>query len=128
MEPSSGAICGVAVRVERRFVVDTNVFVSAIKPFSKSGNKRAPTRTGSVSLLLALINDERSELFASVWLLDEYKRLGEELSSETSDLILGQLTTKMHEITELEEKAVLRCKPYLPEGEAADVLHAASCL
>ena len=60
--------------------------------------------------------------------MDEYKRLGEELSSETSELIVGQLATKMREATELEEKAVSRCRPYLPDGEDADVLHAATSL
>jgi hypothetical protein len=43
--------------------------------------------------------------------LDEYKRLGEELSSPTSELIRGQLTARMAEVTELEEKAVARCRP-----------------
>ena len=111
-----------------RFVVDTNVFVAAIKPFSKSGHGRASTETSSLALLLRLINDDELELFANKWLLDEYKRLGEELSSETSDLILGQLAAKMREATELEEKAVARCRPYLPDREDADVLHAATCL
>ena len=111
----------------RRFVVDTNVFVAAIKPFSKSGHGGASTSTSSLVLLLMLINDDELELFANRWLLDEYKRLGEELSSETSELILGQLTAKM-EATELEEKAVARCRPYLPDGEDADVMHAATCL
>jgi predicted nucleic acid-binding protein len=111
----------------RRFVVDTNVFVAAIKPFSKSGHGRASTETSSLGLLLRLVNDDELELFANRWLLDEYKRLGEELSSETSELILGQLTAKM-EATELEEKAVARCRPYLPDGEDADVMHAATCL
>jgi len=91
-----------------RFVVDTNVFVAAIKPFSKSGRVRASTETSSLGLLLRLINDDGQELFANRWLLDEYKRLAEELSSETSELILGQLTAKMREVVELEEKAVAR--------------------
>ena len=78
--------------------------------------------------MLKLINDDELELFANRWLLDEYKRLGEEMNSETSELILGQLTAKMREPIELEGKAVARCRPYLPEGEPADVLHAATCL
>jgi predicted nucleic acid-binding protein len=112
----------------RRFVVDTNVFVAAVKPFSKSGSGRASPETSSLALLLRLINDDELELFANRWLLDEHKRLGEEMNSETSELILGQLTAKMREVSELEEKAVARCRPYLPDGEAADVLHAATCL
>ena len=96
----------------RRFVIDTNVFVAAIKPFSKLGHGRASSGTKSLALMLRLINDDELELFANRWLLDEYKRLGEELSSPTSELILGQLTARMAEVTELEEKAVARCRPY----------------
>jgi|GEM_PF-297841 len=112
----------------RRFVVDTNVFVASIKPFSKPGRARVRTGTSSLALLLTLVNDDGLELFANRWLLDEFKRLGEELHSQTSEMILGQLTTKMYEVTEPEEKAVARCRPYLPKQEAADVLHAATCL
>jgi predicted nucleic acid-binding protein len=111
----------------RRFVVDTNVFVSAIKPFSKRSGK-GPTDTGSLALLVMLITDPELELFGSLWLFDEYKRLAEELSSKTGELILGRLTAKMREVAEIGEDVVARCRPYLPEPEAADVLHAATCL
>jgi predicted nucleic acid-binding protein len=111
----------------RRFVVDANVFVSAIKPFSRR-SRTARTGTGSLALLMRLITDTELELFGNLWLLDEYKRLGEELNSETSGLILGQLTRKMREVIEIGEEAVARCRPYLPEQEAADILHAATCL
>ena len=111
----------------RRFVVDTNVFVSAIRPFSKRGRK-ARTDTGSPALLLRLISDTELELFGNLWLLAEYKRLTEELSSETSELILGQLTEKMGEVAEIEDQAVARCRLYIPEQEAADIMHAATCL
>src|SRR4029077_3129804 len=90
----------------RRFVVDTNVFVAAIKPFSRSGHKKSSDNTSSLALLLRLINDDDLELFSNRWLLDEYKRLGEELSSETSELILGQLTTKMREVAEPEKEMI----------------------
>jgi predicted nucleic acid-binding protein len=33
----------------------------------------------------------------------------------------------MREVTEIEE-ALARCRPYPPENEAADVVHAATCL
>jgi predicted nucleic acid-binding protein len=112
----------------RRFVVDTNVFVAAIKPFSKFGHKRASNNTSSLALLLRLINDDDLELFSNRWLLDEYKRLGEELTSETSELILGQLTTKMREVTEPEKAIIARCRQHIPEREAADILHAATGL
>ena len=111
----------------RRFVVDTNVFVSAIKPFSRRGRK-ARTDSGSLPLLLRLITDTELELFGNPWLFDEYKRLAEELSSETSELILGQLTGKMREVAGIGDQAAARCRPYIPEREAADIMHAATCL
>jgi|SRR5438445_7332792 len=85
--------------VPRRFVVDTNVFVAAIKPFS-GRSRTASTDTGSLALLMRLVTDSELELFGSLWLLDEYKRLAEELNSETSVLILGRLTGKMREVAE----------------------------
>ena len=114
-------------RATRRFVVDANVFVAAIKPFSER-NRSASTDTGSLALLMRLVTDPELELIGSLWLFDEYKRLAEELNSETSALILGRLTRKMREVTEIGEEAVARCGPYLPEREAADVVHAATCL
>ena len=106
--------------VPRRFVVDTNVFVAAIKPFS-GRSRTASTDTGSLALLMRLVTDSELELFGSLWLLDEYKRLAEELNSETSELILGRLTGKMREVAEIGDEAVARCRPYLPEREAADI-------
>ena len=88
----------------RRFVVDTNVFVAAIKPFS-GRSRTASTDTGSLALLMRLVTDSELELFGSLWLLDEYKRLAEELNSETSELILGRLTGKMREVAEIGDEA-----------------------
>src|SRR5437867_2763884 len=98
----------------RRFVVDTNVSVAAIKPFS-GRSRTASTDTGSLALLMRLVTDSELELFGSLWLLDEYKRLAEELNSETSELILGRQTGKMREVAEIGDEAVARCRPYLPE-------------
>lgn len=111
----------------KRFVVDTNVFVAAIKPFSRH-SRPAPADTSSLALLIRLITDTDLELFGNLWLLDEYRRLEQELNSETSALILGQLTAKMQEVTEIKDEALARCRPHLPERETADVLHAAMCL
>lgn len=112
---------------QRRFVVDTNVFVSAISPFTKRG-RTTRARTGSLALLIRLIADTNLQLFGDPWLLDEYRRLAEELKSATSELILGQLTAKTQKVTEVRDEAVELCKPYLPEREVADLLHAATCL
>jgi predicted nucleic acid-binding protein len=108
-----------------RFVVDTNVFVAAIRPFARHGHS---SPTSSLALVLRLINDDELELFGNRWLLEEYARLAEGLKSETSTLILGHLAAKVRDVIEIREEAVARCSKYLPEGEAADVMHAATCL
>jgi len=111
---------------ERRFVVDTNVFVAAVKPFSKPApDVRKGTKT--LSLLVKLITDERPEIIGNSRLVAGYSRLAEELDSKTSRLILQQLAAKMETI-EVSEEASGRCRPYLPKRESADVIHAATCL
>lgn len=82
---------------------------------------------GSLSLLVRLITDDGLELFGNRWLLDEYTRLAEELGSVTSSIILGALAGKTR-VLEIGNEAVGRCRPFLPEGEAADVKHAATSL
>ena len=51
----------------------------------------------------------------------------DELNSETSTLILRELMGKV-KIVKVEERALMRCKPYLPVEENADVVHAATSL
>jgi len=110
----------------RRFVIDTNVFVAAIKPFTKPAQQvRRDAKT--LSLLVKLITDKGIELIGNSRLAGEYSRLAEELNSKTSRLILQQLIAKM-KIVEVGEKALRRCKPYLPERESSDIIHAATCL
>ena len=116
---------GPGARGPRRFVVDANVFVAAVKPFSKGG--RSHKGTGSLALLVRLINDDGLELFGNRRLIDEYTRLSEELGSEIGALILGQLAGKVS-VIEIGEGALAQCRPFLPEGEDADVMHAATSL
>jgi len=107
-------------------VVDTNVFVAAVKPFSGPIQKiRGDTKT--LSLLVKLITDEEIELIGNSRLAGEYRRLAEELGSKTSKLILQQLMAKT-KIVGVSERVLRRCKSYLPERESADVIHAATCL
>ena len=106
-------------------MVDAYVFVAAIKPFTTQ--QRPPKIPGSLPLLLRLITDAELELFASQPLLDEYRQLARELRSETSTLILDQLSAKAHEVTEIKAE-IEACKPHIPEKEAADILHAAAAL
>lgn len=110
----------------RRFVVDTNVFVAAVKPLSKlSRGPRKDTKT--LTLLVKLITDEELELVGNPTLVAEYNRLAEEFNSKTSRLILQQLAAKMKTIR-VSEAAFRRCRPYLPKERIADVIHAATCL
>src|SRR3989304_6159024 len=93
----------------RRFVIDTNVFVAAVKPFSKQTVKMR-TDTKTLSLLIKLITDERTELVGNPRLVAEYGRLTEEFDSGTSRLILQQLMAKM-KIVAVGVSALKRCKP-----------------
>jgi len=110
----------------RRFVIDTNVFVAAINPFLNP-IQRPHKDTKTLKLLIKLIVNEELELIGNSRLVDEYKRLAEELNSETSRLILRELMGKVKIVNVLEE-ALMRCKPYLPAKESADVMHAATSL
>ena len=106
------------------YVIDTNVFVAAIKPFTKtSAKKETPS---AFTLVIKLLADDNIQLIANARLVSEYRKLAKELNSPTSTLILEQLIKKM-EITEVKEEAINRCKPYMPD-EAADMVHAATCL
>lgn len=106
-------------------MVDANVFVAAVKPFTKQ--QRSRKIPGSLSLLLTLITDMELELFASEPLLDEYRQLARELRSETGTLILDQLSAKAHAVTEIKAEVEI-CEPYILEKETADILHAAAAL
>jgi predicted nucleic acid-binding protein len=116
-----------------RFVVDTNVFVAAIKPFSKRPEKKSRGATGkeeetrTLSLLIKLIVGEELELVGNSILVDEYRRLAEELESETSSSILKQLIEKLL-VVEVKEDFPKKCEVYLPESETADIAHAPTCL
>ncbi|MGI0080148.1 MAG: PIN domain-containing protein [Nitrososphaerales archaeon] len=110
----------------KRFVVDTNVLVAAIKPFSK------PSRSGlegtkSLQLLVHLIEDDGIVLHGNPILLEEYRRFSNELRSKTSELILKQLLSKVR-IVPIREEALTLCRVYLPENESADMVHACTCL
>jgi predicted nucleic acid-binding protein len=112
----------------KSFVVDTNVFIAAIKPYSGSSKSRSRLgETRTLSLLIKLIASEELELKGNSVLVAEYKRFTQELDSETIRLILKQLIEKMSAV-ELSDDSLNRRKPLLPATESADVVHAATCL
>ncbi len=96
-----------------RFLVDTNLFVAA----SKSG------WTKSTDLLITLLEGPW-DLVADDMLISEFERYAEKF--DASDL-LALLKLKIIVIEQSEED-VAACKPFFSSGEAADTVHAATCL
>lgn len=81
------------------FVIDTNVFVAAIKPFTKASAKKEIPST--FALIMRLLADD-IQLVANARLVSEYRRLAKELNSPTSTILLEQLVKKM-KIIEVKE-------------------------
>lgn len=98
-----------------RFLLDTNVFIAAAK--------RGWTRT--TDLVLRLVDGEE-DLIANEALIGEYRKYAGELG-DYGQLLLDQL---LHEVVVLEisDDVIARCVPFFPEGQDADILHAATCL
>jgi predicted nucleic acid-binding protein len=108
----------------RLFVIDTNVFVAAIKPFTKVVYKyKAPS---ALDLIITLITSRDFHLLTNPILLNEYRKLAQQLNSPTSTLILRQLTDKMETINVIDD-SIINCKLYIPGREAGDIVHAATC-
>lgn len=111
----------------RRFVIDTNVFVAAINPFTKSVRKARRDANTLRLVIRSLLTDEQIELVGNTRLVNEYHRLAENLNPPTTRMILQHLVAKI-KVTELDEQVLKRCKPYIPGKESADVMHAATTL
>ncbi len=95
---------------------DTNLFISA----AKSGI------TKSTALIFKLCFDEAIELVGNSVLLEEYERYTE-LTGKSGRILLEIIRNRMR-IEEPDRESIELCKPYIPEGEYADLYHAASCL
>ena len=96
-----------------RFLIDTNLFVAAVK----SG------KTKSTELLVRLI-EGTWDLVADDILISEYERYA--LKFQAHDFF-GLVRRKVV-VIEQSEADILKCKPFFPVGSAADVVHAATCL
>lgn len=96
-------------------MLDTNVFIAAAK--------RGWTRT--TDLILTLVEGEE-DLIANEALIGEYRKYARELG-DYGQLLLDQLFLKVV-ILEISDEAITRCKPLFPDGQEADILHAATCL
>lgn len=97
----------------QRFLVDTNLFISAIKKWAKS-----------TDLLIYLLNDPEIELIANDVLLGEYSKFSSELRAPE----FFELKHSVVIIDNPSEEYVSDCKQYFPKNEMADAVHAATCL
>ena len=102
-----------------KFLLDTNVFIAAIK------NSKKETKT--LSLILKMIESENIHLIGDEFLVEEMIRYAEEFNSETSSWILRAILEKM-EIVEVGDNYVKICKNYIKTPNLADIIPAAACL
>ncbi len=101
------------------FLLDTNVFVAAIKAPRKE--------TKTLHLILTIIENEDIRLVGDEFLTEEFVRYAEEFKSETALAIVGALFGKM-EIVDVGDNLVKICKNYVRTPNLADIIHAATCL
>ena len=105
--------------VTQTYLLDTNVFISAIKE---------PRRqTGTLRLILHIIGEPTIGLVGDDLLVDEMARYAELLGSETAATMVHALIAKM-EIIDVQENFLKVCKSYIETPDRADILHAATCL
>ncbi|MGH9877471.1 MAG: PIN domain-containing protein, partial [Nitrososphaerales archaeon] len=103
----------------RTFLLDTNVFVSAIKEPTK--------QTTTLRLIIKLVNDPALKLVGNYLLAHEMLRYAELLKSETAAALLAVLLSKM-EIVGVGKNYRKVCKAYIKTPDRADIMHAATCL
>ncbi len=103
----------------RRFLVDTNLFIAAIKNPKKE--------TASLKLLLELIDNTNIVLIGNEFLIMELEKYAQVFESKRGKEILLKLIDKT-EVANVDEKFLRLCKSYFPEEELIDIYHAATCL
>ena len=101
-----------------RFLVDTNLFIAAIKNPKKE--------TASLRLLLELIDDASIMLTGNEFLIMEMEKYAQVFESKRGKEILHKLIYKT-EVVDVDEKFLRLCKSYFPEDELIDIYHAATC-
>jgi predicted nucleic acid-binding protein len=103
----------------RKFLVDANVFVAAIKNPEK--------KTQTLDLILELTSNQNIHLVGNDLLLLEFEKYSKEFKSETASHLLKLLRDKIKEV-ELDENYIKTCSKYIPKNEIVDIVHAATCL
>ncbi len=95
-------------------MIDTNVFIAAVK------RGWVDTR----ELLLPLLSNEEYQIIANDVLLAEYQKYVERLDA----LDFYGFLVRRDEVVKSEPSDVERVLPYFPKSQAADPVHAATCL
>jgi predicted nucleic acid-binding protein len=103
----------------RQFLVDTNLFVAAIK-----NPKR---KTASLKLLMELSDDGSIVLIGNEFLIMEMEKYAQVFESKRGKEILRKLIDRT-EVMDVDEKFLRFCKSYFPGDQLIDVYHAATCL
>jgi len=101
------------------FLLDTNVFIAAIKNLKKE--------TQTLGLILKIIEREDVQLIGDEFLIEEMIKYAEEFKSETALWILSALLDKM-EFVDVGDNFFKICKNYIKTPNIADIVHAAACL
>jgi len=101
------------------FLLDTNVFISAIKEPKK--------QTDTLKLIIKIISEPRFALVGNYLLAYGLLRYAELLKSETAAALLATLLSKM-QVVDVSKNYRKICKRYIKTPDRADILHAATCL
>jgi predicted nucleic acid-binding protein len=102
-----------------RFLIDTNVFIASIK--------HPDRKTGSLDLILDLINNPDVCLVGNDLLLLEFEKYQKRFESPLAYKILKDLKHKI-EFIEVRPESIKQCAKYIPHEEIVDIVHAATCL
>ena len=108
-----------SARPTRTYLLDTNVFVAAIKDPRKE--------TETLRFLLDLLGRDDVGLVGNEHWVDEMLRYAEEFRSQTAAWLASLLMSRTR-LVHVEDNYVRVCAQYMGTPDPADVLHAATCL
>lgn len=108
-----------SARTTRIFLLDTNVFVAAVK--------HPHRQTESLRLVLAILSREDVEIVGNPYGIEEMLRYAEELRSETATWLISALLERTR-VVAVARNFVKVCAKYVTTPDLADVMHAATCL
>ena len=103
----------------RKFLVDANVFVAAIKNPEK--------KSRSLDLIIELIENTKIKLVGNDLLLLEFEKYSEKLRSKTASHLLKRLKDKI-KVVYVKEDYIEISRKYIPKAEVVDIIHAATCI